>query len=80
MKHNKTWYNNRIKEVQNELLTLQHQLSTPDPDRTCDDWSILSDREFDLQQTIKILERQRDTRHWTVADFISRDLVTSNID
>jgi len=81
-KHNRKWYDNRIHEAQVELEAIRARIENTDWDNIPDgtDPNAIYDEEYAAEQKIRSLERERDTRNWTSADWASYDLVTSNID
>lgn len=80
-KHNLTWYNNRITELEAKLREAQTaEEGMAGSEHTCEEWNAASDLIFDSEEAIRSMQRDRDTRNWTGADWSSYDLVASNID
>jgi len=84
MKHNKTWYNNRIAQATVSLELLQREIE--DARKSCktiednDALNQLYDRELDAKADIRFLEFDRDTRNWTHQDWTLHNLIARNID
>ena len=90
-KHNKTWYNNRIKEMEVALeaqaAKLQEMIAAFNAMPFSNDKEIAGDiinveyeKETEIQDAIKSMRWARDSRNWNGADWSRHDLVTSNVD
>ena len=85
-KHNLTWYNNRIAEAQQALTDLQNTIEAARKavenglSASLIDWVAMYDAESELEDSIKSLERRRDTRNWNHQDWALHSLVMQNID
>jgi len=84
MKHNKTWYNNRISQATTSLEILRCDIE--DARKSCktlsdnDALNKMYDRELDIKANIRSLEFNRDTRNWTHQDWTLHNLIALNID
>ena len=83
IKHNARWYDNRIATKTQALEQVRATIKAMEEDENTD-WDKVGnafyDKEYDLQEEIRDLERQRNTRNWTGADWASWELVMNNID
>ena len=84
MKHNATYYNNRIAQATVSLELLQREITHATANcKTTDDNDVLNqlyDCEFNIKANIRSLEHDRDTRNWTHQDWTLRNLIARNID
>jgi len=80
-KHNLTWYNNRIAELETKLREAQDaEKGMAGREHTCEEWNAASDLIYDCEVAIRSMQSEKVTRNWTAADWSSWELVTSNID
>jgi cell division protein FtsL len=84
MKHNIRWYNNRIAEKQKELEAIKNEIKTRDWSKFAhlsqEEANAIYDKEYQVEQEIRDLEHDRDTRNWTGAEWNSWNLMIDNVD
>jgi hypothetical protein len=84
MKHNKTWYNNRIREANEKLEALRAEIAKAvvncSSEADNDALNVMYDQEYEILEGIRSLEYQRDTRNWTASEWITSGLIAQNID
>jgi hypothetical protein len=84
-------YNARRVDLEHKLKDIQAQiveayntngasLGKANPDETGTAWNNLHDREHEINEEIRDLDREWETRNWTTADYQAYHLICENID
>lgn len=81
MKHNKRWYDNRIKEAEKRLVEVQSRMEQIDPATAAPEaYDELYREEWQIKEEISSLKFQCATRSWDACDWAHYELVANNID